>query len=408
MKPRVLLLTHRVPYPPDRGDRIRAWQVLQQLAAQAEVSLAALADEPVAPATHRKLSSLCEQVSIVALPRWNKPRAAVVSLFSGDSISERVFFSAKLARTIEAWRHQRAFEGVVVYCSSMYPYVAGWCDIPRLVDLIDVDSAKWMSYADEAGLAQRWLYRREARLVGQLERRIVDASTVALTTRREAELLQRSCPDAEPLVVSNGVDGQYFQCQEPALAGRIVFTGVLDYHPNVQGMLWFAEHVWPQLVRQFPELTLEIVGRNPAPAIRARQARGGISISANVPDVRPHLANAEIVVAPLQIARGIQNKVLEAMAMERPVVASAAVAAGLMATVGEHLLVADTAEQWIERVALLHSDALLRQRLSAAARRYVEQHHDWSSCLRPIIDRLTSATRVDYGNRQRIASLTVA
>jgi sugar transferase (PEP-CTERM/EpsH1 system associated) len=393
MKPRVLLLAHRVPYPPDRGDRIRCWHLLQQLSTAADVSLAATADESVAPATRAALEAVCEQVCLVPLGRTSKWQAALKALARGTSVSEAVFRSRELARTIDGWHKQQPFDAVAVYCSSMFGYVESWSDVPRLVDLIDVDSAKWQSYADDSGVAKRWLFRREARLVAELERRIVQsAAAVALTTQREAELLRQVCPSADPLVVNNGVDVDYFRPQSSFTCGRLVFTGVLNYHPNVQGILWFAHHVWPRLREQFPDMTLEIVGRSPVAAIRKLHQQPGISIAADVPDVRPHLAQAEIVVAPLHIARGIQNKVLEAMAMQRAAVVSPAVAAGLSAKADEHFLVGDTPQQWIEQLSALHLDVERRQRLAARARIYVEERHDWSNCLQPIADWVSAPT----------------
>jgi glycosyltransferase involved in cell wall biosynthesis len=228
---------------------------------------------------------------------------------------------------------------------------------------------------------------------------------VALTTEREAELLRRSCPAAEPLVVTNGVDCDYFHTEQPSRPGRIVFTGVLNYHPNVQGILWFVQQVWPRMSALFPGLTLEIVGRSPTAAVRKLHGQSNIAVVADVPDVRPHLAEAEIVVAPLHIARGIQNKALEAMAMHRAVVVSPAVAAGLSSTPGEHFVVANDAPQWIEQLSKLHLDRELRDRVAARARAFVEAHHDWTTCLQPITDWLERATAAAE-MKQPVASLS--
>jgi sugar transferase (PEP-CTERM/EpsH1 system associated) len=407
MKPRVLLLTHRVPYPPDRGDRIRCWHLLQQLAKSADVSLAATADEPIAPETRDKLDFHCEQVCLVRLPRWKRLSAAAAALTTGTSISEAAFHSRALAGVIDNWHRQNAFDAVVVYCSSMFPYVERWSDVPKLVDLIDVDSAKWQSYAESAGIVKRRLFAREAKLVARLERRIVASeAAIALTTAREASLLRRSCPQAEPLVVTNGVDCDYFRTRQPSTPGRIVFTGVLNYHPNMQGILWFVQQVWPRLLQACPSMTLEIVGRSPTAAIRRLNGKSNIAVVADVPDVRPYLAQAEIIIAPLHIARGIQNKALEAMAMQRAVVVSPAVASGLSAKPREHFLVADDAPQWVEQLTKLHRHEELRDRIAAQARRYVETHHHWTTCLAPITRWLEAATASAAVRNQPTGSLS--
>lgn len=396
MKPRVLLLAHRVPFPPDRGDRIRCWRLLLALAEQADVSLAATADEPVSPASQEQLAQVCQQVFLPRLQRLPRLCRGVMSLGSGRSVSEGMFFSPTLAKTVAAWHAEQPFDAVIVYCSSMFPYVAGpeWSQTPVFVDLIDVDSQKWMDYAVQASTFKRWLYRREARAVRQLEARIAaTADAIALTTPGEAAVLQSHLPDAQPTVMTNGVDLCHFQPAAGAVAGRIAFVGVLNYWPNVQGMLWFIEHVWDQLRALVPTATLEIIGRQPCRQLLRYDQQRNIRICADVADIRPHLAAAEIAIAPLQIARGIQNKVLEALAMERAVVAAPAVCRGLAARPGEHLLCATSAAEWVAHLQHLLVDSAARQRLATAGRRFVETHHDWAHCLEPLREWLAACTR---------------
>ena len=395
MKPRVLLLAHRVPYPPDRGDRIRCWHLLQTLAERADVSLAAIADEPVAPASRDQLAQVCQQAFLPRLQRLPRLWRGAVNLARGRSVSEGMFYSPALARTVAAWHVQQPFDAVIVYCSSMFPYVAtpAWSQTPIFVDLIDVDSQKWTDYADQAPLFKRWLYRREARAVKKLEARIAaTADAIALTTPGEAAVLQAQLPDALPQVMTNGVDFRHFQAATTAVPGRITFVGVLNYWPNVQGILWFVEHVWDRLRAAVPTATLEIVGRQPCRQLLRLDQQRNIRLCADVADIRPHLAAAEVAIAPLQIARGIQNKVLEALAMERAVVASPAVCRGLAARLGEHLLCATSAAEWVSHLQHLLTDSSARLRLATAGRHFVETHHDWTHCLEPLRQWLTART----------------
>jgi sugar transferase (PEP-CTERM/EpsH1 system associated) len=393
MKPRVLLLAHRVPFPPNRGDRIRCWQLLRSLAEQADVSLAAIADEPVSPATYDQLAQVCEQVflpRVQCLPRLFR---GAMHFARGRSISEGMFYSPALAKTIVAWHSQHPFDATIVYCSSMFPYVAtpAWAQTPVFVDLIDVDSQKWTDYADQASFAKRWLYRCEAKAVERLESRIVaTADAVALTTPGESAVLEMKFPDARPQVMTNGVDFQYFRPVSGSLPGRIAFVGVLNYWPNVQGMLWFIEHVWQRLRAAVPNATLEIIGREPCRQLLKYDQQQNIRICANVADIRPHLAAAEVAIAPLHIARGIQNKVLEALAMQRAVVASPAVCRGLSARPGEHLLCAASPDEWVADLQRLLTDASERECLANAGRRFVETHHDWVHCLQPLREWLSA------------------
>lgn len=387
MKPRVLMLTQRVPYPPDRGDRIRAWQVLQYASRFADVSLGAISDEAVLPSTREKLAATCEQVALVPLRGITRKLRGAWSLACGRSVSQGMFASPELARAIERWHADQPFDAVIVYCSSMFPYVAGgpWHDVPKWVDLVDVDSQKWADYAQAARGPQRWLYARESKTVAALEHHIArEADVIAITTPAEARLLRARCPQSTPTVVENGVDFQYFAPQGESVPARLAFVGVLDYMPNVQGVLWFIEHVWPRIRQAHANATFEIVGRNPVAALRKLHAVAGVSVWANVPDVRPHVAAAELIVAPLQIARGVQNKVLEALAMERAVIATPAACQGLATIADEHLICASSADEWCDAAVSLLNDRRRREQLASAGRRFVVQHHCWNRCLAPL------------------------
>ena len=379
---KILFLAHRVPFPPDRGDRIRAFHALRYLAERAEVDLACTADEPTHDEQLSQLQAICRRVTIAPLGRMRMP-AVAWSLLAGRSASEGAFSSMSLRRTLQQWNRDESYDAVFVHCSSMTPYL-DQLDIARdrvVVDLVDVDSRKWDEYAVEARGPRRLLYALEANRVRDLERRAAARSgRLLLTTSLEARLATATCPGATVSVLANGVDLDYFGAVADAApndAPTCVFTGVLDYLPNVRGICNFADTVWPAVRRQFPAARLLIVGRKPVAAVRDLASRPGIELHADVPDVRPYLSKAAVVVAPLQIARGVQNKVLEGMAARRAVVATSQAAAGIDAVAGEHLLVADSAAEWTAAISFFLRSPTTRSTIAASGRRFVERNHVW-------------------------------
>jgi sugar transferase (PEP-CTERM/EpsH1 system associated) len=395
-RPQILMLVHRVPYPPNRGDRIRSYHLLRFLAQRADVWLATLADEPVAAGTNAALAGLCRQVAIepVGGSRWLR---GALSLAMGRSATEGLFACGALRRTIGRWRRQVRWDAVLVFCSSMLPYadLPALCGIPLVVDLVDVDSQKFLDYAALARAPRRWLYRLEGQRLRRLECTLPGrAQAILLVSEAEADLYRRICPNDRTLALPNGVDLDYFQPASQAASTweplpehvrpSLVFVGALDYHANVDGVRWFVHEVWPHLRKALPKLTLALVGRKPVPAVQKLAQAGGIRVFADVPDVRPYLAAADLAIAPLRIARGVQNKVLEALAMGKPVVASPQAAEGLTAAESGALCVASSAQEWIDQITRWMADPAGRAALGRAGRDYVAAHHAWSQTLAPL------------------------
>jgi polysaccharide biosynthesis protein PslH len=257
-----------------------------------------------------------------------------------------------------------------------------------VMDLVDVDSVKWSSYADSSPWPAAALYRAEARGVRRLERRAVECcDAVVLVSQAEIEAMPISADNL--LAVGNGVDTDYFHPSQSPTAQpspqSLVFTGQMDYRPNVEGVCWFVREVWALLRRDFPELRFCIVGREPAPAVRRLAQTPGVVVTGAVPDVRPHLWSAAVAVCPLKIAPGIQNKILEAMACGVAVVASPPAAEGLGDEVRAHLHVAQSPQEWAKAVGLLLSDGQRRAAAGSSGRRWVELRHTWSAQLAPMI-----------------------
>jgi sugar transferase (PEP-CTERM/EpsH1 system associated) len=388
---KILFLVHRLPYPPDKGDRIRTYHLLRYLARRAEVHVLALSDEPVASADVAALQQLCERVAVVGLGKSRWLRAAG-SFLCGRTVTTGAFTSTRFSALARQWAQGTRYDYCLVSSSGMVPYLQSphLRHIPAVIDLIDVDSQKWLDYAQMRGGWRRWLYRVEGRRLRSLEQSLPAwAQAVTLVSRAEVDIYQSFCAPGSIHAVTNGVDLDYFQPAPPSSEESCVFVGAFDYPPNIDGACWFAQDVWPQIRRQRPEARLWLVGRRPVPAVQRLAALPGIEVVGAVADVRPFVARAALAVIPLRVARGVQNKVLEAMAMSRAVVTSPRTLAGLKARAGEDLLAASSPHEWCDAILHLLSDQELRERLGAAARRYVETHHQWDHCLEPFATIMT-------------------
>lgn len=386
-RPRVLCLAHRFPYPPNRGDRVRSYQLLRFLAERADVDLATLADESPTDEDVAKLNQICRKLAVEPIGRWRWARAAGQALI-GRSASEGLFQSTRLRQTIRAWTTETQYDAAVVVCSGMTPYLRDFRQSPRrtIVDLVDVDSQKWLDYAVLAPRPAKWVFALEGKRLRRLEYALssqVDA--VTLVSYAEAALFRAVCPNERTWAVANGVDLDYFQPLDlDADDCSAVFVGALDYRANILGARWFVRQVWPQLKNLIPHASLSLVGRNPVAEIRQMSQEPGIQVFGDVADVRPYLGRAALAIAPLQIARGIQNKVLEAMAMAKPVVASPQALEGISAVNHVHVCAADRPEQWVSRILRLWRRPDVRQSMGSEARRFVEEKHCWAARLSPL------------------------
>jgi sugar transferase (PEP-CTERM/EpsH1 system associated) len=385
-----LFLAHRVPFPPDKGDRIRTYHVLRRLSRRGPVDLACLADEPLAPGAEEALAGLCRRVAVVghgSRLRWLR---AAGGWLLGGSLSEGVFWSPELARVLRSWAGSTSYAGVVASASSLAGYLdlAGLRGTPAVVDMMDVDSQKWRDYADKHLGPKRFVYASEAARVKRLERRLAGrARALVVVSEAEAALLRAFCPPEVVHAIPNGVDLDYFApADEPG--DGCVFVGALDYWPNADAAVWFCREVWPLVRQRRPDAVVRLVGRRPAPEVCRLAELEGVEVVGQVPDVRPSVARSAVVIAPLRVARGIQNKVLEGMAMARPVVASPQALQGLGRRDDLPVLEARDPAEWAGHLAALLADPSRRRELGRAGRRYVEERHAWEATLVPLVEML--------------------
>jgi sugar transferase (PEP-CTERM/EpsH1 system associated) len=383
----VLYLVHRMPYPPNKGDKVRSYHLLKHLCERHQVHLGTFIDDPADAAHLPTLQQLCASVHAVPLnPRWAK-LGSLRGLALGQPLTLPYYRSASLTAWVQKTLATQAIDTGVVFSSSMAQYTDTMDPERVLVDFVDVDSAKWTDYAPEHTWPLSWLYRREgARLLAYERQVAARAHHSFFATDKEAAMFLAAAPECTGRVsaMNNGVDAAYFAPEpareSPFLADEtaVVFTGAMDYWPNVDAVSWFAREALPALRARHPRLRFHIVGRSPAPAVQAL-ANEAVNVTGTVPDVRPYLQHAAVVVAPLRLARGIQNKVLEAMAMARPVIAAQSCAEALFARPGEDLLVADRMEDYVGAVEELLARPALAERVGRAGRACVLAHYDWAA-----------------------------
>ena len=385
----LLFLAHRLPYPPNKGDKVRSYHFLKHLAQRYRVFLGTFVDDPADAEHVPTVRSLCADVHVETLTPWRQRARSLSALLNGEALSLPYFRSRRLA----AWsadiarRHQvrRAF----VYSSAMAQYALGLPGVDRFVDFVDMDSAKWDDYASRRGWPASAVYGREARCLLAYERRVAKSACASIfVTEEEAQRFCRSAPECagSVTVIRNGVDAEYFSpshaFDSPFARDEraIVFTGAMDYWPNVDAVVWFAREVLPAIRRAQPAARFYVVGMNPDAAVRTLASDAAVTVTGRVPDVRPYLQHAAVVVAPLRVARGIQNKVLEAMAMARPVVATTACASALSARLGTDLAAASDAHGFAA-ATLWAMQPPHAQGLAQHARERIVRDHAWRRSL---------------------------
>ena len=382
----ILFLCHRPPFPPDRGDKIRAHHLLLELARLAPVHVGCLEDEAGGAAL--ELGHIAASHHI-APRRSGLLRAGLTALREGRPVSETLFDSGALREWIGRTLASRPVDTIVAFSGQMGQFVPREWPGRLIVDLCDVDSAKFDAYARDSWFA-RPVHAREARLLRKVEAGLVRrADATLLVSDEEAALLRaRVGPGGRIEALGNGIDTGRFdpdRCDpHPRLrvgGPHLVFTGQMDYPPNVAACERTIERLLPPIRERHPDAVFHIVGRAPVRALRQHDGRAGVRVWGEVPDTRPFLAGAHAVLAPLTIARGVQNKVLEAMAMARPVVASREAATGIDAEHGRDLMVARDDAAFVDRVLAVLDDG---DALGLRARRRVVETHGWATKLAPL------------------------
>lgn len=361
----VLYLTHRIPYPPNKGDKVRSYHFLKYLSARYRVHLATFVDDADDWRHVEAVRKLCGESHFAGLNPVTARIASLTGLLRRAPLSLSYYRDEGLRRWVNELVGRLSLKHIVVFSSVMAQYVMRAGDARRIVDFVDVDSDKWKQYA----LTKPWplslIYKREAGQLLGYEREVAQAFDASVfVSDAEAELFRQLAPESAAKIhaIHNGVDAEYFSPQRDyanpygAAERVLVFTGAMDYWPNVDAAEWFARKIFPAVHARWPDSWFYIVGARPAPAVMRLAELPGVVVTGTVADIRPYLAHAAVAVAPLRIARGIQNKVLEAMAMAKPVIASTEAAEGIGARPGEELLVAAGEDEFVAAIHALLAD----------------------------------------------------
>lgn len=386
-RPHVLFLVHRIPYPPDKGDKIRSFNELRALNAVADVTVACFVDDPADLAHVPTLEKMCRELIVVRLPKGRAKLRSLLALLGKNSLSLAYYRSNAMRRELS---DLGGFDAVLAFSSTMGPYADLFRETRRVLDLCDLDSEKWVQYAGRASFPMSLVYGIEGRRLCQYEIEATRRSEAAtLVSAAEADLLRQRCPEGNVHVVPNGVDLEYF---DPAAIetegdGRtLVFCGAMDYHSNVDAVLYFHSEILPLVKKEVPEAQLRIVGSNPAPAVQRLGEEEGVLVTGRVPDVRPEICSAAVSIAPMRLGRGVPNKVLEALALTLPVVATPNAADGLDLAAFEGADIAEQAPDFAAAVVRRLRAAEAGEGRFAQHRRVLEERYSWAHHMKGLLE----------------------
>jgi sugar transferase (PEP-CTERM/EpsH1 system associated) len=375
-----LFLCHRIPYPPDKGDKIRSYHLLATLSRRGAVDLVAHVDDPRDLRHRQLLADLCHHVGILPLNPWVGRTRALLALAGGGPLSTAHLTRPAGRRLVAGLLRERRYDVVVGFSSQVGAYLEGLVHPPLVMDLVDVDSEKWAALGAARPGARGAIHRIEARRLRRAEAALGDrAFRVVLSTERELALYRSRVGRGTALAIPNGV------VQPPRVTPQaerreplLVFVGAMDYLPNVEAAERAALEILPRVRAAVPAARLAVVGRNPLPRVRALAREPGVEVTGEVADLRPWLERAQVAVVPLRVARGVQNKVLEALAHGIPVVGSTGVQASLHPDARVAVIGTDDDATAAAAIVAWLRDPERREAAAAAGREFVAAHHDWA------------------------------
>ncbi len=381
---RILFLSQRVPYPPNRGDKITTWRLIERMKREHGVVSVAFAHDEKDLQAARELTAM--GVACHAFPYHDRAAKlrSLPLLATAKPLTLGVYGSKPLQTAVD---HLIAScDMAYAYSSSMGAFLEKHASKPRVMHFGELDSDKWRQYSERTSFPMSWVYRREWKTLFRFEERVARAFTQnVFCTPLEERIFQERIPGAPSLVLRNGVDLAYYRpSPKPPEPGHLAFTGVMNYYPNVDGCVWFAKEILPLVRRAVPNARFTIVGAHPTPEVQALASIDGVTVTGFVDDTRTWLHKAQVSVAPLRIARGIQNKMLEAMALGLPVVGTTSATQGVEGTTERDYLVRDDAEGFARAVVELLQAPDRAAALGQAGRRFVEDYYDWEVVFRPL------------------------
>jgi len=389
----ILYLVHRLPYPPNKGDKITSFNLLKYLSKRYKVYLGCFIDDSEDWQYSEHVESFCEESCIVDLKPKKAKILSIRGLVTGEPLSIPYYRNKQLQNWVDGVIDTNNIDSVLIFSGVMAQYVSEKLDdnIRTVLDLEDVDSDKWRLYAKDHQWPMSWLYQRESERLLAFEKAMADEFDVTvLVSKEEADFFKELAPEVSEKIVNRvqGVDSEFFSSAltyenpYPENAMVLTFTGAMDYWPNINAAIWFAEEIFPEIKQQFSHAYFYIVGMNPSDEVKKLSENEAVFVTGGVPDVRPYIAHATLAVVPLRLARGIQNKVLEAMAMEKPILATSNAMQGIVQPAGFSPVIADDEESLIKGAIDLLSGSIKQD--VEVGRACVLQHYNWDTNLRRI------------------------
>lgn len=400
MKEPLLYLCHRIPYPPNKGDKITTFNVLKFLNKHYDVYVGCFIDDPNDKQYKHKVSELCKECFFVDLNPSIAKLKGLSAFGRGEPITLPYYRSSKMAHWVDQTVRDNNISKAFIYsgCMAQYVLTPGTKNLHKVMQFADIDSDKWRQYASASKGVMSKVYMREYRTLAEYEKYVADQFSVScFISDTEASLFRETVErniQTKVKTLSNGIDSEYFSPLAPSTLSEnfslddenyIVFTGAMDYRPNIETVIWFTQNIWSEVIKQCPNSKFYIVGSSPPKQVTDLSKLPGVVVTGRVDDVRPYLAKAKAAVAPMQMARGIQNKILEAMAMERPVMTSKRGIEGLEDYPEESLYVTDSQQSMTEWVI---NKLNTPPYIAADSREWLEEHYSWDAKLTPLLNYL--------------------
>ncbi|SDT96756.1 TIGR03087 family PEP-CTERM/XrtA system glycosyltransferase [Desulfobacula phenolica] len=399
MKKNILYLCHRIPYPPNKGDKIRSFNEIKYFSKNHTIDLLTLADDPEDLRYAENLKEYCRQVMVFPLNKISGKIKGFFSLLFGQSISQGYFYKREFQSTFDKWTRSKPYDDLICFSSPMAEYVfraqKKIKDIAKnlIMDFCDLDSEKWNLYAQKTAFPLNKIYKKEASRLLQFEIKINKAFDKSVfVSHKEAVLFIKHYPGAKNIqVVSNGVDYQYFDSEKTEISQffsspMLVFSGAMDYYANIDGVTWFAKEILPEIKKKIPDVNFYIVGSNPDPRVKALEKDTSIIVTGFVKDIREYYKAADLCIIPLRIARGVQNKVLEAMAMGKAVISTTPAVQGINPKVKQVVEIEDDPLKFARKIISVMNNTDRIKELGNSASIFVVQNYNWGKNLNGFFD----------------------
>ena len=400
----LLILSHRVPFPPNKGEKIRTYHQIEYLKAighqvQVICPLEGANDQLYCEQLSEKLDVTCTGIKI-----GNRKLKMLAGLIKGKALSVANFYDSSLQQKIDEYLARETVDTIICTASSMAEYIFNSSSVNTqtnlVMDFMDLDSDKWRQYAQRSAFPKSWVYQREQKLLAAYELKIAAKFNSCLfISDAEVELFCKNLADNSQVhAIANGIDTSLFKVnleRDYSSAPRLLFTGVMDYLPNVDAVVWFVESVWPQVIEKYPEAQFYIAGMNPNEKVKALDKKQGIVVTGFVEDIMPYYDLATLFIAPFRIARGVQNKVLQAMACGLPVVTTNSGGEGIDYTDSGNLIIANTEDEIFEKIQYCIENPAQSREIGLNAAELIQQGYSWTGKLKMLGKLIESNSKVN-------------